>query len=197
MVRASASRAVNLSLIPSRVKPMIKNWCTQLLCLTLSIKRTLWRTSRQVYLLCRWERHLAGFFHLGVVDRWLTTPKRVRYSAFIALSCGRINMKQNTKFFPKIYFSELIVFHIFPTLTFDYKILPKLGGPLFHSELESAIEVSDRAIGAPGLLFHSALDQFIKSLHTFQTCIFACSCLLQEIIPQYQENSITSLPIHH
>ena len=32
----------------------------------------------QVYLLCRWERHLAGIPHLGVVDRWLATPKRAR-----------------------------------------------------------------------------------------------------------------------
>ena len=47
-------------------------------CLNLSIKGTVWRTSRQVYLLCRWERHLAGFPHLGVVDRWLATPKRAR-----------------------------------------------------------------------------------------------------------------------
>ena len=47
------------------------------------------------------------------------------------------------------------------------------------------------------MLFHSELDQFIKSLHTFQTYIFACSRLLQEIIPQYQETSFTSLPVHH
>ena len=43
-------------------------------CLTLSIEGTVWRTNRQVYLLYRWERHLAGFPHLGVVDRWLATP---------------------------------------------------------------------------------------------------------------------------
>ena len=35
-------------------------------------------TSRPVRLLCRWERHLAGFPHLGVVDRWLATSKRAR-----------------------------------------------------------------------------------------------------------------------
>ena len=34
--------------------------------------------SRQVYLLCRRERHLTGFPHLSVVDRWLATPKRAR-----------------------------------------------------------------------------------------------------------------------
>ena len=34
------------------------DWNSQLPCLTLSIKWTVWRTSRQVYMLCRWERHL-------------------------------------------------------------------------------------------------------------------------------------------
>ena len=34
--------------------------------------------SRQVYLLCRWERHLTGFPHVSVVDRWPATPKRAR-----------------------------------------------------------------------------------------------------------------------
>ena len=53
-----------------------KNWYSQFPCLTLSIKVTVWRTSRQVYLLCRWEKHLAGFPHLSVVDRRLATPKR-------------------------------------------------------------------------------------------------------------------------
>ena len=50
---------------------------SQLPYLTLSVKGTVWRTSRQVYLLCRWERHLAGFPHLGVIDRWLAIPKRI------------------------------------------------------------------------------------------------------------------------
>ena len=48
-----------------------KNWYSQLPYLTLSIKGTVWRTSRQVYLLCRWEWHLAGLPHLGVLtDGW-------------------------------------------------------------------------------------------------------------------------------
>ena len=34
--------------------------------------------SRQVCLLCRWERHLTGFSHLSMVDRWPATPKRAR-----------------------------------------------------------------------------------------------------------------------
>ena len=36
--------------------------------------------------LCRWERHLAEFPHVGVKERWPTTPKRARYSALIAFS---------------------------------------------------------------------------------------------------------------
>ena len=32
----------------------------------------------KVYLLCRWEKHLTEFPHLGVVDRWLATRKRAR-----------------------------------------------------------------------------------------------------------------------
>ena len=34
--------------------------------------------SRQVYLLCRWERHFTGFPHLSVVDRWPANLKRAR-----------------------------------------------------------------------------------------------------------------------
>ena len=80
VVRASASGAVDLGLITSRVKPMTIKLVgySQLPCLTLSIKGTVRRTSRLVYLLCRWERHLARFTHLGEVDRWLATPKRAR-----------------------------------------------------------------------------------------------------------------------
>ena len=46
--------------------------------MTFSIKETVWRASWQVYLLCRWERHLTGIPYLGVVDRWPATPKRAR-----------------------------------------------------------------------------------------------------------------------
>ena len=93
--RASVSRAVDSGLIPSRVKPMTlkKNWYSQLPCLTLSIKGTVWRTSRQVYLLYRWERHLAGFPHHGVVDRWLATPKRARIAHWSLSRDRRINMQ--------------------------------------------------------------------------------------------------------
>ena len=79
VARTSASGAVHLSLIPSLVKLVtLKLVFTASLLDALSIEATVWRTSRQVYLLCRWERHLAGFPHLGVVDRWPATPKRAR-----------------------------------------------------------------------------------------------------------------------
>ena len=51
--RVSASGAVDSGLVSSRVKPMILKLVGQLPCLTLSIKGTVRRTSRQVYLLCR------------------------------------------------------------------------------------------------------------------------------------------------
>ena len=73
---SSALGVVYLCFIPSQVKPV-----TLKLVFTASLldaQGTMWRASRQVYLLCRWERHLAGFSHLGVMDRWLATPKRAR-----------------------------------------------------------------------------------------------------------------------
>ena len=53
MNKASTVGAVHSGLIPSLVEPMTANCYSQLPCLTLSIKGTVWRTSRQVYLLCR------------------------------------------------------------------------------------------------------------------------------------------------
>ena len=45
---------------------------SQLPCLTLSIKGTVWKTSRQVYL-CRWEKHFK-IPYLRVIKRWPATP---------------------------------------------------------------------------------------------------------------------------
>ena len=60
---------------------------TQLPCLTLSIKGTVWRTSWQVYLLCvLLGKALSGISHVRVMDRWPATPKRARYNALIAFS---------------------------------------------------------------------------------------------------------------
>ena len=77
VVRASAPGALNLGLISSRVKPMTLKLVFTASWLTLSIKSLVCRTSRQVYLLCRWKRHLAKFLHLDMVVRWSATPKRV------------------------------------------------------------------------------------------------------------------------
>ena len=90
VIRASASGAVDLGLIriPSRGKPMIlKLVFTVSLLDAQALKGMVWRTSWQVYLLCRWERHLTGFPRLVVVDRWRTTCKRARYRADVAFSC--------------------------------------------------------------------------------------------------------------
>ena len=78
VVKASASGAVDLGLIPCRVKPMTLKLIFTASLLDAPHYGTVWRTSRQVYLLCRRERHLAGFPHLGVVNQWPATPKRAR-----------------------------------------------------------------------------------------------------------------------
>ena len=85
MVKAPASRAVDSGLIPSRVKPMNLKLAFTASLFDVQITRTVLKACRQAYLLCDWERHFAGFAHLGVVDNWLATPERARYSALIAL----------------------------------------------------------------------------------------------------------------
>ena len=56
---------------PCRVLPKdFKKWYPQLPCLALGIYGRLWRTSRQVRLLCPWARHLKGRLRLYVEDRW-------------------------------------------------------------------------------------------------------------------------------
>ena len=41
--------------------------------------------------------YLAGFSHLGVVDRWLATPKRARIVHWLLSRDRSIDMQQNTK----------------------------------------------------------------------------------------------------
>ena len=86
VIAVSASGAVDSGLIPSRVKPMTLKLVFTSSLLDAQHESTVWRTSRHVYLLGRWERHLAGFPHFGVVDRWPAASKWVRYSALIAFS---------------------------------------------------------------------------------------------------------------
>ena len=93
--RASVSGVVNSGLIPSRVRPTTLKFVFTPSCLTFSIKGTVWRTSRQVYLLCRWERHLTRLSHLGVVDRWPATPKRARITLWSLSRDRRINIPLN------------------------------------------------------------------------------------------------------
>ena len=98
VVRAFASRAIDLGLIPSRLKPMtLKSVFTASLldAVALNFIGSVWRTNRQVYLLCRWERHLAEFPHLRMVDRWPATPEQA-CKAHLSLSRDRkINMRLN------------------------------------------------------------------------------------------------------
>ena len=62
------------------------------------------KNNRQVHLLCRWEKHLAGIIHLGVVDRWLETPKRASIAHCSFSRDRRTNMqiqKNNKCYQPK------------------------------------------------------------------------------------------------
>ena len=66
---------------PCRVIPKdFKKWYPQLPCLALGIYGRLWRTSRQVRLLCPWAKHLTGrpTFMWKTGDPEMVTPKRVR-----------------------------------------------------------------------------------------------------------------------
>ena len=77
VVRVYASRAVDLSLILSRVKPM-----TLKLIFTASLLDAQHSRdnveNKPASLLVPLERHLVGLPHLGVIDRWLATPKQAR-----------------------------------------------------------------------------------------------------------------------
>ena len=76
MIRASASGAVDLGLIPGRVKPMtIKMVFTASL---LDAQHYTDSVENKPASLLGLKMHLAGFPHLGVVDRWPATPQRAR-----------------------------------------------------------------------------------------------------------------------
>ena len=67
-----------------------------LLCMCKAVNKIV--TNYRWHLWCRWERHLAGFPHLGVVDRWLATPNRARIAHWSLCRDGRINMQLNKQF---------------------------------------------------------------------------------------------------
>ena len=75
VIRASDSEAVDSVLLPNRVKPMILKLVSTPSLLDAQQCEGQWR---QVYLLCRWQRHLAEFPHVSVVERWPATPKGAR-----------------------------------------------------------------------------------------------------------------------
>ena len=65
-----------------------KKWYLQLSCLVLGIYGRLWRTSRQVRLLCPGARHLTGRPRLYVEDRW---PRQWRLVVEFADGAAKVN----------------------------------------------------------------------------------------------------------
>ena len=91
VVRASSFEAEGSSLIPSLVKPMTLTLVFTASLLDAQLCRTVFGTSRQEQRgeqagKFSWERRLAGFPHLGVINRYPVTPKPARYSTLIAFS---------------------------------------------------------------------------------------------------------------
>ena len=114
-------------------------WYSQLPCLTFNIKGSVWRTSRLVYLLCRWERRLAGFSHIGVVDRWPATPKRARYSALIAFLGFEDKYASSTQI-ALTFHNHLVNAHSPPCLDPNLKISIKSSIDLCDERLSSFIQ---------------------------------------------------------
>ena len=86
MVRASAYRAINSGLIPSRVKPMTLKLVLTASLLDAQHYRDSMENKPASLLVVRLGKTLSGISHLGVVDRWPVTSKRARHSALIAFS---------------------------------------------------------------------------------------------------------------
>ena len=75
VVRASALQLVDLEFISQvesnrKILKSREAVNTGIPCLSLSKIGIVWRTSRQVCLLCPWARHLTGCLHLHVAERW-------------------------------------------------------------------------------------------------------------------------------
>ena len=84
---AFASGAADLGLVPSRVKPMtVKLAFTAFPFDAPSEGKSVEDKPASLLVVSLKYRPLAGFPHLKVIDRWLATPKRARYSALIAFS---------------------------------------------------------------------------------------------------------------
>ena len=82
----SASGAVDTGLISSWVKPMTLKLVFTAFLFDVQHYRDSVENKPASLLVVPLGKHLAGFPHLGVVDRWPATSKRVRYSALIAFS---------------------------------------------------------------------------------------------------------------
>ena len=82
VVRASASVTVDCGLIPCRVKPM-----TQFAASLLDVQYLRDSAKNKPASLLVGLLQLTGLRRFIVVDRWPVTPKRARYSAWIAFSC--------------------------------------------------------------------------------------------------------------
>ena len=83
----STRGAVTSGLIPSRVKPITLKLVFRASLLDAQhYKGAVLKPSLQVYLLCRWERHIAEFSQRRATDRLPVTSKQARYRALIAFS---------------------------------------------------------------------------------------------------------------
>ena len=107
VVRASDSGAVGSGFTAGRFKPITLNWYYTASCLTLSIKETVWRTSRRDCLWCRWENHLKHFGYSGqwCSDQFLKEgglistffPKLVATSSFTIMTCFVVMTSQSIR----------------------------------------------------------------------------------------------------
>ena len=78
MVRASASGALDLDLVPSRVKPMTLKLILTASLLDAQHQRDSVKNKPASSLVVPLRKALSGFPHLGGVYRWLATLKRAR-----------------------------------------------------------------------------------------------------------------------
>ena len=85
VVRASSSEGVDSGLIPSRVKLMTLKLIFTASLLDAQHLKGQWGEAGML-LVVPLGKALSGILPLGVVDRWLATHKRARYSALIAFS---------------------------------------------------------------------------------------------------------------
>ena len=84
MLRASAFAVVDSGVISSRVKPMTFKLVFTASLLDAQHQRDSLKNKPTSLLVVPLGKALSGIPHLGVVDKWPATPKRVGYSTLIA-----------------------------------------------------------------------------------------------------------------